>query len=242
MKISTLLTSVLSLAVTSVSLTAAAQDPRYPAPVSRYNSVPQRTLLGLPLPQQWSGVRPVDPNRGRSGQAYGPAGYSTNCPNGQCQTGSCPSGQCSTGACASGLCSTGACTSGQCSTGRCQNGTCGSAPDTISPYRQGVHSGWSPRNSRATLADPFRRSGQLSDADAWTPRSGRNPLNDAFGSQYRREEFDLKSEYFGGDSRILNHQQVPVQTRSRVNSDEWTAPSRRSMEAPAETFSGVARF
>jgi hypothetical protein len=33
-----------------------------------------------------------------------------------------------------------------------------------------------------------------------------------------------------------------VPGRSRVHSDERGYPSRRSMEAPAESFSGVARF
>jgi hypothetical protein len=82
----------------------------------------------------------------------------------------------------------------------------------------------------------------LSDADGWAPRSGRNPLKDAFSSQYRRNDLDLKHEYFGSDSRSRNELQAPVPVRSRMNPDEWTPSSRRSMEAPAETFSGVARF
>jgi hypothetical protein len=219
-------------------------------------------MLGLPMPQQWSGVRQTGLTRGNNGQAYFPAGSAANCPNGQCangqcangqfQTGSCPNGQCSTGECANGQCATGTCSTGQCSTGqcstgnrstgRCPNGNCGTAPYPGNQYPQGVQSGWSPRNSRATEADPVRRSGQLSDADAWTPRSGLNPLNEAFSSTYRRNDFDLKSEYFGGDSRSRDELRAPVPARSRNNSDEWTHSSRRSMEAPAEMFSGVARF
>ena len=160
MKTSTFLTSALCLAVVSLSLTAIAEDPRYPATDygSNYRSAPNRSLLGLPMPQQWSGVRPAGMNRGSNGQAYAPAGFSTSCPNGQFQTGSCPNGQCSTGAFANGQCLTGACANGQCSTGQCPNGNCGTAPYTNLQSPQGVQSGWSPRNSRATLADPFRRS------------------------------------------------------------------------------------
>ena len=244
MRTSTLLTSALSVALAALSLTAMAQDSRYPATGtgSRYNAAPQRTRLGLPLPQQWSGVQPTGLTGRNNRQSYVFGGYPANCPNGQCQTGNCANGQCSTGACANGQCSAGACVNGQCSAGRCPNGNCGPAPYTNNSYPQGVRSGWSQGNSRATPADPFRRSGQLSDADAWTPRSGLNSLNDAFSSQYRRNDFDLRSEYFGSDSRNQNELRAPVPTRSRVNSDEWTPSSRRSMEAPAETFSGVARF
>lgn len=234
MKTSTLLTSALCLAAATLSLTATAQDPRYPSTDygSSYRSAPNRSLLGLPLPQQWSGMRPTGMNRGSNGQGFAPAGYSAGCPNGQCPTGASANGQCQTGACANG----------QCSAGQCPNGNCRTAPYTNRQYPQGVQSGWSPRSSRATLADPFRRSGRLSDADAWTPRSGLNPLNDAFNSQYRSNDFDLKSEYFGGDSRGRNELRAPAPMRSGVNSDNWTPTSRRSMEAPAESYGGVARF
>jgi hypothetical protein len=56
------------------------------------------------------------------------------------------------------------------------------------------------------------------------------PLDDAFSSRYRQDDLNLRNEYFGSDPR------------SRMNSNELSRPSRRSLEAPAESNGSVARF
>lgn len=256
MKFSTLLTAGLYLVLMSRSLTVSAADPRLSG---GYNTAPNRGLFGLPMPQQWSGARPMGMNGGASNYGYRQAGYNpncpngncstdyreamSNCPNGQCSTGACANGQCLNGACASGNCPNGCCVNGQCTTGECltgayrggncPNGNCGTGSYTNSRYPVGAQSDWSPRSPRTGLADPYRRSNEFDDRNGWTQRTSRPvlaPLDDAFSSRYRQDDLNLRNEYFGNDPR------------SRMNSNELNRPSRRSLEAPAESNSSVARF
>ena len=240
MKISTLLTAGLYLVLMSRSFTASAADPRFGG---SYNSAPNRGLFGLPMPQQWSGARPMGMNGGASSYGYRQAGYNPNCPNGNCSTGACADGQCATGACVNGNCPTGTCVNGQCSNagiqtgayrgGNCPNGNCGTGSYTNSRYPVGAQSDWSPRSTRTGLADSYRRSDEFDDRNGWTQRTSRPvlaPLDDAFSSRYRQDDLNLRNEYFGNDPR------------SRMNSNEWNRPSRRSLEAPASSNGSVARF
>lgn len=240
MKISTLLTTGLYLVLMSRSFTASAADPRFSG---GYNTAPNRGLFGLPMPQQWSGARPMGINGGASNYGYRQTGYSPNCPNGNCSTGACANGQCATGACVNGNCPSGTCVNGQCSNagiqtgayrgGNCPNGNCGAGSYTNSRYPVGAQSDWSPRSTRTGLADPYRRSDEFDDRNGWTQRTSRPvlaPLDDAFSSRYRQDDLNLRNEYFGNDPR------------SRMNSNEWNRPSRRSLEAPVESNGSVARF
>lgn len=267
MKTSTLLTAGLYILLLTRSVTVTAQDRRnsnYGAAMnSGYNGGMNRFLFGLPMPQQWSGVRPTAMSRGFNGQGYTPSGNSVNYANGQCQRGIGANGQCSGGRCVGGQCPTGACASGQCRTGACGNGQCGNGQPVSgqfsngnysSGYRgmsicpngqcpQGAQSGGMSRSTRSMPADPFRRSGDLSANDQWTPRPVIAPLNDVNrGTGYDRNDLDLRSDYFGGES--ADGYDVPARTQSRsdFNSNEWTRPSRGSLEAPATTRSGIARF
>lgn len=252
MKISTLLTAGLYLLLASRSLTAMAGDPRFN---NSYSTPPARGLFGLPLPQQWSGNRPRSTNAG-FGQ-YSPTGYNMNCPNGNCQTGyrgqtghgnqaaNCVNGQCTTGNCPNGNCTTGACANGQCTTGDCPNGNCGTGAYSNNRFPVGARSDWSPRTSRTGLTDTYRRSDDFADRDTWTQRTHRPvlaPLNDTFNSRYRRDDLNLRDEYFGNDDSRTYDSRLQSQPRTRLNSNEWNRPSRRSLEAPADSTNGVARF
>lgn len=215
MKFSTLLTAGLFLVLMSRSFTASAADPRFGG---SYNTAPNRGLFGLPMPQQWSGARAVGMNGMASNYGYRQAGYNPNCPNGSCSTIACVNGQCATGACVNG---------------NCPNGNCGTGAYTNSRYPVGAQSEWSPRSTRTGLADPYRRSEEFDDRNGWTQRTSRPvlaPLDDAFSSRYRQDDLNLRNEYFGNDPR------------SRMNSNDWNRPSRRSLEAPAESRGSVARF
>ena len=256
MKISTLLTAGLYLVLMSRSFTVAAADPRFN---TGYNAAPNRGLFGLPMPQQWSGARPSGMNSGLSNSGYRQTGYDPNCPNGNCSTsyrrtmsnysngqfasGDCPNGQCLNAACVNGNCPDGCCVNGRCATGECltgayrggncPNGNCNTGSYPNNRYPTGAQSGWSPRSNRTGPADPNRRAEEFNDRGGWTQRTSRPvlaPLDDAFGSQYRQDDLNLRNEYFGNDPR------------SRMNSNEWNRPSRRSLEAPAETSGSVARF
>jgi hypothetical protein len=256
MKTSTLLTAGLYVLLATRSLTAMAADPRV---TTGPGSVPQRGLFGLPVPQQWTGGRAASNYRPAG---YVPTGYNANCPSGNCQSGygvqtgyagqpgsganrNCANGQCATGACANGQCATGNCVNGQCATGNCPNGNCGTSPYKNGRLPLGAQSDWSPRSSRTGLSDPYRRSGDAADYDGWTQRTQRPVLDDAFNSRYRREELDLRSDYFGSSSNdrpdYRSDYRPQSNDRPRLNSNEWNRPSRRSMEAP-ENSSGVARF
>ncbi len=272
MKSSNLWTSGLLMIVLSHSVTAQAQGLRNPnsgIPMnSGYGSGMSRSLFGLPMPQQWSGGRSTGNAGGFNAQGYGPAGYApsgypANCANGQCQNGSvnsglragsrCVNGQCPTGACLNGQCRCESCPNGQCSMrqpvssqfpdGNYSNGYRGASNCPTGRCPQGMQSGQIPRSGSRMLADPFRRSGTLSDSDQWTPRAVVAPRYDSFGSAgYNREDLDLRSEYFRNESGTRNDLRGQTQSRSDFNTDGWTLPSRRSMEAPAESRSGIARF
>ncbi len=256
MKTSTLLSAGLFLLVASCAATGSAADPLFNS-----GSVPNRGLFGLPMPQQWSGARPVGLNTGYNGSNYRTTGYSSNCPSGNCPTGyrgqttnyapgqyasgNCVNGQCATGNCPNGQCSAGNCVNGQCATGNCPNGNCGVAPYTSNRLPVGAASGWAPRTSRTGAADPFRRSGEVADRDVWTQRGQRSlvaPLDDALNSRYRSEDLNLRNEYFSNERGADYDGRSQSLNQSRLNSNEWNRPSRRSMEAPVNSKGAVARF
>ena len=246
MKTSTLLTAGLFLLLASRSVTATAADPRLS---NGYSTAPNRGLFGLPMPQQWSGSRPTGMgyNAGYNTTGYNASGYNANCPNGNCQTGyrgqTGYAGQ--NGNCVNGQCATGACANGQCATGNCPNGNCAVGGYTNNRMPMGAHSDWSPRSSRTGLADPYRRSGGVTDRDTWTQRAQRpvlDPLDETFNSRYRREELNLRNDYFGRESDADFGNRSQSQSRTRTNSSDWDRASQRSMEAPADNFNGVARF
>lgn len=232
MKVATLVAAVLSVVVVAGSQALNAADPWNNAG-SRMQ--PTRGFLGLPVPQQWSSGRAPMAN---SGLRYG-------VPTSDLQNNSvnCVNGFCGTAACANGQCLPGVCQNGQCATQQCPNGNCGYAPNAANRTGRGTVSDWFPRTTRAPLADPFRRSEQPASRDSWTQRSGRPvlpPLEDAFNSRYNREDLNLRNEYFGSDPADRYRE---TQDYGRSNSETWSRPtSRRSMEAPAESVSGIARF
>lgn len=255
--------AALTLLVLSSSLTTQAADPRFG---SAYQPQPTRGLLGLPMPQQWTGAR-----------GYASNSYGANCPNGQCRPVNCPNGRCSTGQCANGQCpcpngecsadccvngvcmtgeclngscpngqcGTGRCPNGQCATGNCPNGNCGPNASTGFMYDRRSQSDWMPRTTRAPQADPYRGSASR-NTEGWTQRSlrpVRTPLEDSFSSRYRQEDLNLRSDYFGNESFDRMDRLSRGRTDERLNSREWVHPSsRRSLEAPTESTGGVARF
>ena len=257
MKTSTLLTAGLYVLLLTRSLSVIAQDrrnPNYGAPMnSGFNGGMNRSLFGLPMPQQWSGARPTGMSRGFNGQGYAPSRNPANCANGQCQSGIGARGQYSAGRCANGQCETGSCANGQCGIGQSAGGQFLNGNYT-SGYRgmsncpngqcpQNAQRGGMPRGTRSMPADPFRRSGDLSGNDSWTQRPVVAPRTNAFrGAGYDRNDLDLRSEYFGNESDNSDDFRAQTQSRSDENSKEWTRPSRRSLEAPATTRSGIARF
>ena len=85
----------------------------------------------------------------------------------------------------------------------------------------------------------------MNDRDTWAQRTQRpalDPLEETFNSRYRREELNLRNDYFGRESDADYGYRSQSQSRSRTNSSDWDRASQRSMEAPADNFSGVARF
>lgn len=64
----------------------------------------QRTVFGLPLPQQWTAGRP--PGFSRSFRPVIPPGQlsAAGCVNGQCNRGACAAGNCAGGNCVGGVC------------------------------------------------------------------------------------------------------------------------------------------
>jgi len=131
----------------------------------------QRTVFGLPLPQQWTSSRP--PGFSRSSRPLISVGQS--CADGRCATG-CENGQCRVG---------GVATQGpQVRSSNCAGGVC-------RPLGGGSV-------VRSQPADPFRRRAADSDEPEWLTRPVTAPLRDAFGSDYDRERLDLRSKYFRG--------------------------------------------
>ncbi len=270
MKTSNLLTAVLPLLLGALSLTAQAEDPRYAAPMQGYgyNAAPARGLFGLPVPQQWSGYRNTGTPRMATptgySTGYGTARNASNCPNGQCglsqsqvtnygfgqsQNGNCANGQCSTsrpqfGQYENAAYQNGRSSAGACANGRCPTGSLGSATNAYprGGYQQGFDQGRVNTGYRGAPTDPFRRSGALSDDNEWVQRTPIAPLNDAFDSRYRQDDLDLRSEYFGSDSRRDFEPRQRTQPGSRNSSDDWNSSPRRSLQAPVESRSGVARF
>ncbi len=217
--------SMMFVAVAFVSsVSAQAQDYR-PS-----NSGPSRTFLGLPVPQQWTGVRPTaNQNTGYGAQqGYNAIGLnSSSCANGQCSNGSkqagygspdtcangrCTSGTCSNcncpaGACASGLCASGqcaACANGQCANcanGRCDNGQSVGGNCPNGQCRQNL-------NARTTPGQNYGVSGNR------VPRNTRSNVADPF----RQAEFDNENNNWTprAATRNLNN----VQSPSRYNQND----------------------
>lgn len=243
MKLSTLLSASMAVLVLSCLSVSNADERNYPGVGGQ-----GRGLFGMPMPQQWSGARPMT-----TGYGYNQA----NCPNGRCGTASCPNGNCSTGACANGQCATGNCPNGQCTTGYCPNGQCGTGysartgsascpngncgvngmtgrvPRSL-PYS--AQADWAPRTTRG-LADPYRRTGSVNDDATWTQRTMRpvlEPVNDTFRSRYNQEELDLNSDYFRGRNEMDRYSNDRYSNdRVRPSSRDWNASSDRSLEVPA---------
>ena len=172
----------------------------------------QRTVFGLPLPQQWTNGRP--PGFSRSFRPVIPAGQScvdgrcaTGCANGQCQVG-CPNGRCGV----SSISAPGSQVRG----GNCAGGVC-------RPVGGGSA-------VRSQPADPFRsRAADFAEPE-WLSRPVTAPLREAFGSDYDRERLDLRSEYFRGVRGVsggTGGAGVPTRQPRGVSGP-------RSLEVPAE--------
>lgn len=165
----------------------------------------QRTVFGLPLPQQWTSGRP--PGFSRS--------FRPVIPPGQLSANGCVNGQCNRGVCASGRCATGG-SSGQLRGGACAGGVCRPVGSS------GV--------VRTQPADPFRRGAAEESEPEWLSRPVVAPLKEAFGSDYDRERLDLRSEYFRGgrgvSSGATGNGALQRQPRGPVGP--------RSLEVPAE--------
>ncbi|MFM7165274.1 MAG: hypothetical protein ACKO3T_08495 [Planctomycetaceae bacterium] len=173
----------------------------------------QRTVFGLPLPQQWTSGRP--PGFSRSSRPLIPVGQS--CAEGRCVTGRCATGQCATG-CVNGQCSRGgvAAQGPQVRGSNCAGGVC-------RPVGGGSV-------VRSQPADPFRRRAADSAEPEWLTRPVTAPLREAFGSDYDRERLDLRSEYFRGGRGVSG---------GAAGAGVQERPSRglagpRSLEIPAE--------
>lgn len=172
----------------------------------------QRTVFGLPLPQQWTSGRP--PGFSRSGRPLIAAGQS--CAEGRCATG-CAAGQCQAG-CVNGRCGTGgvAVQVPQVRGGSCADGVC-------RPVGGGSV-------LRSQPADPFRRRAADTAEPEWLTRPVAAPLREAFGSDYDRERLNLRSEYFrGGRAGTGSPAGAVLQERQ----PRGTA-GPRSLEVPAE--------
>ena len=172
----------------------------------------QRTVFGLPLPQQWTNGRP--PGFSRSYRPVVSAGQS--CADGRCATG-CANGQCQVG---------------------CPNGRCGASSRLVpgSQVRGGNCAGGVCRPVggggavRSQPADPFRRRAADSAEPEWLTRPVTAPLQEAFGSDYDRQRLDLRSEYFRG-GRGVSGSPAGVGVPDR-QSRGIAGP--RSLEVPAE--------
>lgn len=262
MKTTRLMTVVFTLALVARCASALAGDPFGNLPGSRAGAgrMPvQRSMLGLPVPQQWSGARTVGYNNGYGRQMNCPNGQcgtgAGNCANGQCATGNCPNGQCTTGYCPNGQCSTGNCPNGQCGYNgagynrsinvyngamNCPNGQCGLNQVTRRPVLP--QSGWTPRTNRTNAySDPVRRTGSLSDEDAWTSRPVVAPIRGALGSRYDERDLNLNSEYFG--DRDADYYDLRANDRaSSYGGRNSNYRPNRSMEVPQEHSTGSARI
>lgn len=268
-----LLSVCLSVAVFSGLSVSGAADPYRSVGESGSNarSLPPRTLLGIPVPQQWQRSQFAGANAGLPAinPQMAPWGRGTNCPGGQCSPRDCANGTCagpqaSAGRCPSGNCPTGMsqvrCVNGQCfraptaralpAAGNCANGQClPKAPGR--PVVRNQENDWTPRATKVSEpADPFgeRDSGRLSDAALRLVRPAVEPLRETFGSGYDSRDLDLRSNYFRGQSRLNEEPQGrrPVtapEPRSRVRgSSIETIPVRRTIDAPRNSQADTARI
>ncbi|MFN9157969.1 MAG: hypothetical protein ACK6D5_09410 [Planctomyces sp.] len=166
----------------------------------------QRTVFGLPLPQQWTAGRP--PGFSRS--------FRPVIPPGQLSAAGCVNGQCNRGACAAGNCAGGNCAGGNCAGGNCVGGVCRPVG------RSGV--------VRSQPADPFRRGAVESAEPEWLSRPVVAPLKEAFGSDYDRGRLDLRSEYFRGGRGEAGGSKGSGEPQRQPRG----AAGPRSLEVPAE--------
>lgn len=164
------------------------------------------------------------------------------CPNGQCLNAACANGQCPLGCCVNGTCLTGACTSDARGSAACPKGNCRLSPNLNLQAQSGVQSGWMPRSVRSVPSDSFQRSGEFSENDGRTQRPAIAPLPDVWSPDYRPEELNLRSGYFGYEDDARDDHRSVRPGYSHSSSDGWSMPARRSLEAPVESTSGVARF
>lgn len=200
--------------------TAAAGDGIFgPRPaVQRSGAVPVRTMFGLPVPQQWTGQRPVMGGAAENGAA--------------CRNGLCPAPQPGISRQATGV-------AGRSNGGNCPGGVC-PIPQTNRRVPPATDQGWSgpltrslpaatgPR--RTQPADPFRPAARTRiDDDSWFNRPVAAPLRDAFGSDYSSRELDLRRDYFSGG-------------REEDRRREREPSSGRSMEVPVERDRGTIRI
>lgn len=189
-----------------------AQDFRSPYGAARTNAGPSRSFLGLPIPQQWSGIRPAAASRYSGNGVYRGSNYNNSSAgqfsnartsSGQCATGNCRNGRYAdgngmTGSCAAGTCRdcscpNGACASGLCASGRCPacaNGQCVGCASGQCGIGQSVNGncpgGRCPlnqySNSRYNSTPDFRAQ------DDWSPRASRSNTADPFrGAAYQGE-------------------------------------------------------
>lgn len=223
--------SMMFVAVAFVaSVSAQAQDYR------SSNGSPPRSFLGLPVPQQWTGVRPTS-NQNAANRAYqgnnstglnsgscangqcsngsDQAGYGdvANCANGRCTTGTCSNCNCPAGACASGLCANGqcaACANGQCvgcANGRCDNGQGAGGNCPNGQCRQN-------QNARMNPGQNLGVSGN------WAPRTSGSNVADPF----RRAEFDNQDDSWTPRATTRSLNNVQSQSRYSQNDRELRRP------------------
>jgi hypothetical protein len=231
------------------------QNYRSPYGGSPANMGAPRTFLGLPLPQQWTGIRPASSNQYAG---YGPAtnnrnyGQSSPCANGNCATDSCAVGNCSTGNCSTGTGTNCQYTTrrpefGQNSNSGCANGQCrlNQYPDNRSYSNQGYEApgNWSPRSTRSNAADPFRGRDYQNQNDQWmTPPGQRNPVNDLLPSRYNSEDLDLRRPYFNNQSSELIDDRNG-ESSSGTRNVRAPLPAKRSLIGiPADRAHGIAQI
>lgn len=234
-----------------------AQEFRSANPGGPVNQASPRTFLGLPVPQQWTGARPVSVNR-YNGNAvtsrntnYGPA---ATCGNGQCATGDCANGRCSTGNCANGRCTTGPGVTGYGVTGQTTNGNCANGQRRKTQYsgvrsnsnrnaNHEVQDNWPRRTSRSNVADPFRGAEFQDRDDNWTQRpSMRNPINDLYRSRYNSDDLDLRRPYFNNQSGELMNGGESENASARRDTRAPLPASRSLIGTPTDRADGIAQI
>ena len=240
------LVSVLSVMIFLVTPTfVQAQNFRSPYGGAPANMGAPGTFLGLPMPQQWTGVRPASINQfAGNGLNWNNRNYGQTSP---CANGSCTTGNCSTGNCADGRCSTRRPVIGQTSNSNCANGECrlnqypNNRPYSNPGYE--ARSKWSPRTTRSIAVDPFRREEYQNRNDHGMQRSGiENPVKDLMPSRYNSNDLDLRRPYFNDQSSELINNRAS-ESPSGTSNVRAPLPAKRSLiGTPADRAYGVAQI